>query len=51
MSRICKRCRIASSVRLPDYEATDLAIFTVSQMAKMVERFEELYYRAFATKP
>jgi hypothetical protein len=50
MSRICKRCRIASSVRLPDYEAT-LAIFTVSQMAKMVERFEELYYRAFATKP
>jgi hypothetical protein len=36
---------------VPDYEATDLAIFAVSQMAKMVERFEELYYRGFPAKP
>ena len=29
----------------PDVEATELAIFAVSQMADMAKRFEELYYR------
>ena len=38
------RCEDGKYVEVPDYEATDLAIFAVSQMAKMVERFEELYY-------
>src|SRR5215210_3602901 len=40
-------CKDGKYVEVPDYEATDLAIFAVSQMAKMVERFEELYYRGF----
>lgn len=37
-------------IEVPAYEATDLAIFAVSQMAVMAKRFEELYFRAFATK-
>jgi hypothetical protein len=30
---------------LPKREATELAVFAVSQMADMAKRFEELYYR------
>jgi hypothetical protein len=29
----------------PKVEATELAVFAVSQMADMAKRFEELYYR------
>jgi len=44
-------CNDGKYIEAPDYEATDLAIFAVTEMAKMAKRFEDLYYRAFATKP
>jgi hypothetical protein len=44
-------CKDGKYIEAPDDEAADLAIFAVSEMAKMAERFKELYYRAFATKP
>jgi hypothetical protein len=44
-------CKDKKYIAIPDYEATDLAIFAVSEMAKMAKRFEDLYYRAFETKP
>jgi hypothetical protein len=45
------QCEDGKYIEVPDGEDADLAMFAVSQMAKMAERFEELYYRAFATKP
>ena len=35
----------------PEAEATDLAVFAVSQMAGMAKRFQELYYSAFKGDP
>ena len=35
----------------PEAEATDLAVFAVSQMADMAKRFQELYYSAFKDAP
>jgi hypothetical protein len=40
-------CQDGKYIETPDYDATDLAIFAVSQMADMAKRFEELYYSAF----
>jgi hypothetical protein len=44
-------CKDEKYIEAPDYEAADLAIFAVSEMAKMAERFKEIYYKAFTTKP
>jgi hypothetical protein len=39
------QCSDEKYTEVPNYEATDLAIFAVSQMAATAKRFERLYYR------
>jgi hypothetical protein len=44
-------CKDGAYIEAPEYEAADLAIFAVSEMAKMTKRFEDLYYSVFEPKP
>jgi hypothetical protein len=44
-------CKDGNYIEAPEYEAADLAIFAVSEMAKMTKRFDDLYYSVFEPKP